>query len=100
MVVSQFIGSAQGNRVLQTQEPKRRLEMPIVARFAEVASNPMRGFTSMRSQGGALKLLNLTKTVRDLLRITKLNTVSDITDDEATSVKSFSPVAIVTARTN
>src|SRR5207245_9163928 len=48
-------------------------------------------FTSMRSQGGELKLLNLTKRVRSLLQITKLITVFDITDDEATSVKSFSP---------
>jgi anti-sigma B factor antagonist len=48
-------------------------------------------FTNMRSKGGELKLLNLTKRVRDLLQITKLYTVFDITDDEATSVKSFSP---------
>ena len=48
-------------------------------------------FTGMRSQGGELKLLNLTKRVRDLLQITKLYTVFHITDDEDTSVKSFSP---------
>jgi anti-sigma B factor antagonist len=48
-------------------------------------------FTSARSQGGELKLLNLTKRVRALLQITKLSTVFDITDDEAASVKSFSP---------
>jgi len=48
-------------------------------------------FTSMRSGGGQLKLLNLTKRVQALLHITKLYTVFDITDDEATSVKSFSP---------
>ena len=48
-------------------------------------------FTIMRSQGGELKLLNLTKRVRALLQITKLLTVFDITDDEAASVKSFSP---------
>src|SRR5947207_12946834 len=46
-------------------------------------------FTSLRSQGGELKLLNLTKRVRALLQITKLLTVFDITDDEATSVKSL-----------
>jgi anti-sigma B factor antagonist len=48
-------------------------------------------FTSVRKQGGELKLLHLTKRVHDLLQITKLYTVFDITDDEATSVKSFSP---------
>jgi anti-sigma B factor antagonist len=50
-------------------------------------------FTNMRSQGGELKLLNLTKRVHDLLQITKLYTVFDITDDEATSVKSFKSVS-------
>jgi anti-sigma B factor antagonist len=48
-------------------------------------------FTNMRSGGGELKLLNLTKRVQALFRITKLYTVFDITDDEATSLKSFSP---------
>jgi anti-sigma B factor antagonist len=48
-------------------------------------------FTSMRSGGGELKLLNLTRRVHALLQITKLSTVFDITDDEATSLKSFSP---------
>ena len=47
-------------------------------------------FTSMRSQGGELKLLNLTKKVHDLLQITKLYTVFDVKDDEASAVKSFS----------
>src|SRR6185312_1070381 len=32
-------------------------------------------FTSVRNQGGELKLLNLTKKVHDLLQITKLYTV-------------------------
>ena len=48
-------------------------------------------FTSMRDQGGELKLLNLTKRVRSLLQITRLLTVFDVTDDESISVKSFSP---------
>jgi anti-sigma B factor antagonist len=48
-------------------------------------------FTNVRKQGGELKLLHLTKKVHDLLLITKLYTVFDITDDEAASVKSFSP---------
>jgi len=46
-------------------------------------------FTSVRNQGGELKLLNLTKKVRDLLQITKLYTVFDVKDDEASAVKSF-----------
>jgi len=46
-------------------------------------------FTIMRSQGGELKLLNLSKSVRALFQITKLLTVFDITDDEGTSLTSF-----------
>jgi len=46
-------------------------------------------FTTVRNQGGELKLLNLTKKVHDLLQITKLYTVFDIKDDEITAVQSF-----------
>jgi anti-sigma B factor antagonist len=46
-------------------------------------------YTTVRNQGGELKLLNLTKKVHDLLQITKLYTVFDIRDDEATAVQSF-----------
>jgi anti-sigma B factor antagonist len=46
-------------------------------------------FTSVRNQGGELKLLHLTKKVHDLLQITKLYTVFDIKDDEAAAVASF-----------
>ena len=41
------------------------------------------GFTTVTNQGGQLKLLNLTKRVKDLLQITKLYTVFDVHDDEA-----------------
>ncbi len=47
-------------------------------------------FTTVRNQGGELKLLNLTKKVHDLLQITKLYTVFDVKDDEAAAVKAFS----------
>jgi anti-sigma B factor antagonist len=46
-------------------------------------------FTTVRNQGGELKLLNLTKKVHDLLQITKLYTVFDIKDDEAAAISSF-----------
>ncbi len=46
-------------------------------------------YTTVRNQGGELKLLNLTKKVHDLLQITKLYTVFDIKDDETAAVKSF-----------
>jgi anti-sigma B factor antagonist len=46
-------------------------------------------FTTVRNQGGDLKLLNLTKKVHDLLQITKLYTVFDVKEDEASAVASF-----------
>jgi anti-sigma B factor antagonist len=46
-------------------------------------------FTSVRNQGGELKLLNLTKKVHDLLQITKLYTVFDIKDDETSAIGAF-----------
>ena len=46
-------------------------------------------FTTAKNQGGELKLLNLTRKVHDLLQITKLYTVFDVKDDEATAIKSF-----------
>ena len=46
-------------------------------------------FTTVKNQGGELKLLNLTKKVHDLLQITKLYTVFDVKDNEANAIKSF-----------
>ena len=51
--------------------------------------NLVGAFTSVRKQGGELKLLKLTNKVQDLLQITRLYTVFEITDDEAAAVKSF-----------
>ena len=47
------------------------------------------GFTTVTNQGGVLKLLGLTKRVKDLLQITKLYTVFEVFDDEADAVRSF-----------
>jgi len=46
-------------------------------------------FTSVRNQGGELKLLHLTKKVHDLLQITKLYTVFDVRDDETAAIAAF-----------
>jgi anti-sigma B factor antagonist len=46
-------------------------------------------FTSARNQGGELKLLNLTKKVKDVLQITKLYTVFEVLDDEPAAMKAF-----------
>jgi len=47
------------------------------------------GFTTVKAQGGELKLLNLTKKVHDLLQITKLFTVFDVHSDEHKALSSF-----------
>jgi anti-sigma B factor antagonist len=47
-------------------------------------------YTSVKNSGGELKLLNLTAKVQDLLQITKLYTVFDVKDDEASAIAAFS----------
>jgi anti-sigma B factor antagonist len=55
-------------------------------------------FTSTRKLGGELKLLNLTKNAHHLMQITKLYTIFDIKDDEATAVTSFGQLVTATAK--
>ena len=47
-------------------------------------------YTSVKNQGGELKLLHLTDKVHDLLQITKLYTVFEVHDDEPGAIRSFS----------
>jgi anti-sigma B factor antagonist len=46
-------------------------------------------FTTVRGQGGQLKLLKLTHRIHDLLQITKLLTVFDAFDSETEAIKSM-----------
>jgi anti-sigma B factor antagonist len=46
-------------------------------------------FTSVRKQGGELKLLNLSNKVADVMEMTRLYTVFDVMIDEVAGVKSF-----------
>jgi anti-sigma B factor antagonist len=50
----------------------------------------VRSFTSLRRQGGDLKLFGPTLPVLEVLRITNLHKVLEIKDDEASAVQSFS----------
>jgi len=59
--------------------------------------NLISAFTSVRKKQGELKLLNLTKGVQDIMQITKLYTVFDIKNDEASAVESFGPPKTATA---
>ncbi len=49
----------------------------------------VRCYTTVSRKNGELKLLHLTKRIHDLLSITKLLTVFDTYEDEASVVKSF-----------
>ncbi|GIU80990.1 MAG: anti-sigma factor antagonist [Acidobacteria bacterium] len=46
-------------------------------------------FTTVKKEGGSLKLLNLTQKVQDLLAITKLLTVFDVYENEDEALASF-----------
>ena len=46
-------------------------------------------YTTVTNHGGQLKLLGLSKRVKDLLQITKLYTVFDVHEEEAHAVRSF-----------
>ncbi len=46
-------------------------------------------YTSVKNQGGELKLLHLTDKVQDLLQITTLYTGFDVRDDEAHAISAF-----------
>jgi anti-sigma B factor antagonist len=47
------------------------------------------GFTTVSNQGGHLKLLNLTKKVKDVLQITKICTIFETFDDETQALVTF-----------
>ncbi len=49
----------------------------------------VKAHTTIRNQGGHLKLANLTKRVHDLLQMTRLSSVFDIQKDEASAIASF-----------
>lgn len=50
-------------------------------------------YTSTRNLGGHLKLMYLSKNVHNLLQLTKLYTIFEVSDDEAAAVASFGKVA-------
>jgi anti-sigma B factor antagonist len=50
----------------------------------------VQSYATVMKSGGSLKLLNVTKRIKDLLSITKLLTVFECHDNEAEAVASFS----------
>ena len=55
-------------------------------------------YTSVRNQGGDLKLLSPTKKVRDLLRFTNLDAIFEILGDEASAIRSFGESSTTSAK--
>jgi anti-sigma B factor antagonist len=49
----------------------------------------VQAYATTKNKGGALKLFNVTKRLKDLLVVTKLLTVFDTFDDEASALASF-----------
>jgi anti-sigma B factor antagonist len=47
------------------------------------------GFTTVTNHGGTLKLVGLSKRVKDLLQVTKLYTVFEAFDEEADAIRTF-----------
>jgi anti-sigma B factor antagonist len=54
----------------------------------------VKAHTTIRNQGGHLRLVNLNKRVSDLLQLTKLSAVFDIEKDEASAISSLKGDAI------
>ncbi len=49
----------------------------------------VRSYTSVKKEGGVVKIVNLTNKVRDLLSVTKLITVFETFEDEEKAIESF-----------
>ncbi len=49
----------------------------------------VRSYTSVKKEGGVVKIVNLTNKVHDLLSVTKLITVFETFEDESKAVASF-----------
>jgi anti-sigma B factor antagonist len=71
-------------------------EKQLVLNFAEVPyldstglGEVVRSYTTLKKEGGAVKIANLTNKVKDLMMVTKLITVFETFENENDAVKSF-----------
>ncbi len=71
-------------------------EKNLLLNFAEVPyldstglGEVVRSYTTLKKEGGAVKIVNLTNKVKDLLSVTKLITVFETFTNEDEAVKSF-----------
>jgi len=76
--------------VLQAGDTKVLLNLSGVAYIDSAGLGELvNAFTSVKKQGGALKLAGVTKKLKDLLVITKLATVFDAYDTEVAAIESY-----------
>lgn len=78
------------NNAIQEKETK------LLLNFAEVPyldstglGEVVRSYTSIKKEGGCVKIVNLTNKVKDLLSVTKLLTVFDTFEEEDKAIASF-----------
>jgi anti-sigma B factor antagonist len=71
-------------------------EKNLVLNFAEVPyldstglGEVVRSYTTLKKEGGTVKIVNLTNKVKDLLTVTKLITVFEAFENEDDAIKSF-----------
>lgn len=71
-------------------------ETKILLNFADVPyldstglGEVVRSYTSVKKEGGSIKIINLTQKVEDLLSVTKLITVFETFEDEDKAIASF-----------
>ncbi len=78
------------NSLLQQGRKKLLLDLGGVSYVDSAGLGELvQAYATTKNRGGALKLLNVTKRLKDLLVVTKLLTVFDTFDTEATAVASF-----------
>ena len=76
--------------LLQSGERKVLLNVGAVAYIDSAGLGELvNAFTTVKKQGGSLKLVGVTKKLKDLLVITKLATVFDSYDTEAEALESY-----------
>jgi anti-sigma B factor antagonist len=71
-------------------------EKQLILNFAEVPyldstglGEVVRSYTTLKKEGGTVKIANLSNKVKDLMMVTKLITVFETFEDENEAVKSF-----------
>jgi len=79
------------NRLVEEGQVKLVLDMKEVTRLDSAGIGMLVSkYLTVRRAGGAIKLLHPTERTDHLIDITKLTTVFEVFDDEASAVKSFS----------